>query len=97
MKTDLTVTVSIDCISTSANRTTMFWDAIKALEFKESSFGNALVVTHPEKNALGLGAKTSKIKLSGLTKEKDQFNAVVGAYWQRHQIMRAQQQQPQEG
>ena len=70
---------------------------VKALEFKESSFGNALVVTHPEKNALGLGAKTSKIKLSGLTKEKDQFNAVVGAYWQRHQIMRAQQQQPQEG
>lgn len=96
LKGENTVEVSIDGIRTSADETTVFWDAIKALEFKESSFGNALVVTHPEKNALGLGAKTSKIKLSGLTKEKDQFNAVVGAYWQRHQIMRAQQQQPQE-
>lgn len=92
-----TVEVSIDGIRTSADETTVFWDAVKSLEFKESSFGNALIVTHPEKNALGLGAKTSKIKLSGLTKEKDRFNAVVGAYWQRHQIMRAQQMaQPQD-
>ncbi|RQO79978.1 M48 family metallopeptidase [Acidovorax sp. FJL06] len=87
-----TVEVSIEGIRTSADETTVFWDAVKALEFKESSFGNALVVTHPEKNALGLGAKTSKIKLSGLTKEKDPFNAAVSHYWQRHQIMRAQQQ-----
>ena len=86
-----TVTVSIEGISTSADGTTVFWDAIKTLEFKESSFGNALVVTHPEKNALGLGAKTSKIKLGGLKKEKDDFNATVGHYWQRHQIMRAHQ------
>ena len=55
--------VSIDGIRTSADETTVFWDAVKAFEFKESSFGNALVVTHPEKNALGPGAKTTKIKL----------------------------------
>jgi Zn-dependent protease with chaperone function len=91
LKGDDTVEVSIDGIKTSADDTTVFWDAVKALEFKESSFGNALVVTHPEKNALGLGAKTSKIKLPGLKKDKDEFNAVVGAYWQRHQIMRAHQ------
>ena len=91
LKGSETVTVSIDGISTSADGTTVFWDAVKALEFKESSFGNALVVTHPEKNALGLGAKTSKIKLGGLKKEKDDFNATVGHYWQRHQIMRAHQ------
>lgn len=96
LKGENTVEVSIDGIRTSADETTVFWDAVKALEFKESSFGNTLLVTHPEKNALGLGAKTSKVKLSGLTKEKDRFNAVVGAYWQRHQIMRAQQQQHQE-
>ena len=91
LKGDDTVEVSIDGIRTSADETTVFWDAVKALEFKESSFGNGLVVTHPEKNALGLGAKTSKIKLPGLKKDKDQFNTVVGAYWQRHQIMRAHQ------
>ncbi|CAN7281212.1 M48 family metallopeptidase [Acidovorax sp. LjRoot129] len=92
LKDDDTVEVSIEGIRTSADETTVFWDAVKALEYKESSFGNALIVTHPEKNALGLGAKTSKIKLAGMKKEKDQFNATVGHYWQRHQIMRAHQQ-----
>lgn len=85
-----TVEVSIDGIRTSADETTVFWDAVKALEFKESTLGNALVVTHPEKGMLG--AKTSKVKLSGLKKEKDAFNAAVSHYWQRHQIMRARQQ-----
>ena len=95
LKGDATVEVSIEGIRTSADETTVFWDAIKGLEFKESSFGNALIVTHPEKNALGLGARTSKIKLAGLIKQdKDRFNATVSHYWQRHQIMRAQQQQP---
>ncbi len=84
-----TVEVSINGIKTSADDTTVFWDAVKALEFKESSFGNALVVTHPEKGVIG--AKTTKIKLPGLKKDKDAFNATVGAYWHRHQIMRAQQ------
>lgn len=84
-----TVEVSIDGIKTSADDTTVFWDAVKALEFKESSFGNALVVTHPEKGMMG--AKTTKIKLPGLKKDKDAFNAAVGIYWHRHQIMRAHQ------
>lgn len=84
-----TVEVSIDGIKTSADDTTVFWDAVKALEFKESSFGNALVVTHPEKGMMG--AKTTKIKLPGLKKDKDAFNATVGIYWHRHQIMRAHQ------
>ena len=79
LKRDDAVEVSIDGIRTSADETTVFWDAVKALEFKESSFGNALVVTHPEKNALGPGAKTSKSKLPCLKKDKDQFNAVVAA------------------
>ena len=93
LKGDDTVEVSIDGIRTSADETTVFCDAVKAFEFKESSFGNALVVTNPEKNALGPGAKTTKIKLPGLKKDRDQFNAVEGAYWQRRQMMRAHQQE----
>ncbi|MFN4120093.1 M48 family metallopeptidase [Acidovorax sp.] len=92
LKGNDTVEVSIDGIHTSADGVTVRWDAVKALEYKESSFGNALIVSHPEKNAMGLGAKTTKIRLPGLKKEKDYFNAVVADYWQRHQIMRAQQQ-----
>lgn len=89
LKGDATVEVSIDGIRTSADGTTVFWDAVKDLQFKESSLGNALVVTHPEKGVIG--QKTTKIKLPGLKKEKDHFNTVVGVYWQRHQIMRVQQ------
>ncbi|RYF52632.1 MAG: peptidase M48, partial [Comamonadaceae bacterium] len=62
LKGDDTVEISIDGIRTSADETTVFWDAVKALEYKESSFGNALIVTHPDKGALGT-AKTTKIKL----------------------------------
>lgn len=58
LKGDDTVEVSIDGIHTSADETTVFWDAVKALEFNESSFGNGLVVTpHPENNALGLAPR----------------------------------------
>ena len=89
LKGGATVEVSIDGIRTSADAMTVFWDAVKDLQFKESSLGNALVVTHPEKGLIG--QKTTKVKLPGLKKEKDHFNAVVGAYWQRHQIMRVQQ------
>ena len=90
LKGDNTVEISIDGIRTSADETTVFWDAVKALEYKQSSFGDTLIVTHPENGALGT-AKTTKVKLGGLGKQKDEFNAVVGHYWQRHQVMRAQQ------
>ena len=64
------------------------WDAVKNLEFKDSSFGNALIVTLDEKRMIG--AKTEKIKLTGLGKEeRERLGAVLGHYWQRHQVMRA--------
>lgn len=64
------------------------WDAVKSLEYNESSFGDSLTVTLHEKGLVG--AKTTKLKLAGLGKQKDAFNAAVGHYWQRHQVMRAQ-------
>jgi len=36
------------------------------------------------------------VKVGGIGKQKENFKAVVGRYWQRHQIMRAQQKQEQE-
>ncbi len=68
------------------------WDEVKGLTYKDSSFGDTLIVTHPDKRKLG-GARTTKVKLGGLGKQKEHFKAAVGHYWQRHQIMRAQQQQ----
>ncbi|MES2942012.1 MAG: peptidase M48, partial [Pseudomonadota bacterium] len=65
------------------------WDEVKAMTFNDSSFGNTLTVTHFDKGMVG--ARTSKIKLKGLAKQEEQFKALVGHYWHRHQVMRAQQ------
>ncbi|MDB5965522.1 MAG: peptidase, partial [Polaromonas sp.] len=65
------------------------WDEVKGMTFNNSSFGNTLTITHFDKGMLG--ARTSKIKLRGLGKQEANFKAAVGDYWQRHQIMRAQQ------
>jgi hypothetical protein len=69
------------------------WDEVKGMTFNNSSFGNTLIITHFDKGLIG--ARTSKIKLKGLGKQEAHFKAVLGSYWQRHQIMRAQQQQQQ--
>jgi hypothetical protein len=65
------------------------WDEVKGMTFNNSSFGNTLAITHFDKGLIG--ARTSKIKLKGLGKQEEHFKAVLGSYWQRHQIMRAQQ------
>ncbi len=65
------------------------WDTVVALTFKDGTFGNALVVTHPEKALLR--RRTTTIRLSGLGKEKAAFREAVNRYWTRHQFMRAYQ------
>jgi len=63
------------------------WDAVRALQYNASSFGDSLTVTLHEKGLVG--SKTVKVKLAGLGKQKDAFNAAVSHYWRRHQIMRS--------
>jgi Zn-dependent protease with chaperone function len=69
---------------------TVGWDEVKDLTFQDNTFGDLLVVTHHDKGMLG--ARTTKLKVGGLGKQKENFKGAVGRYWQRHQIMRAQQQ-----
>ncbi|RYF33280.1 MAG: peptidase M48 [Comamonadaceae bacterium] len=84
------IDVSIEGIHASADGGQHIgWDEVKGLTFKASNFGNSLVVTHFDKATIG--SRTTKIKLRGLGKEEAAFKGVVGAYWQRHQVMRAQQ------
>jgi len=70
------------------------WDEVKSLTYKDGSFGDTLIVTHHDKGMLG--ARTTKVKLAGLGKQKENFKAATGHYWQRHQIMRAQQKQQEQ-
>ncbi|MFS2208300.1 M48 family metallopeptidase [Variovorax sp. Varisp36] len=73
---------------------TIAWDEVKGLTYKDGSFGDTLIVTHHDKGMLG--ARTTKVKLAGLGKQKENFKAATGHYWQRHQIMRAQQKQQEQ-
>jgi Zn-dependent protease with chaperone function len=73
---------------------TIGWDEVKDLTYQDNTFGDVLVVTHHDKGVLG--ARTTKVKVGGLGKQKEDFKGTVGRYWQRHQIMRAQQQQQQD-
>jgi len=70
---------------------TIGWDEAKDLTYQDNTFGDILVVTHHDKGMLG--ARTTKVKVGGIGKQKEDFKAAVGRYWQRHQIMRAQQQE----
>lgn len=86
LKDGATVEVNYSGIAPSGDQPFVEWDSVKALQYNESSFGDSLTVTLHEKGVLG--SKTLKLKLAGMGKQKDAFNAVVGQYWHRHQVMR---------
>ena len=88
LKGDAGVEINYEGIA-PAGEALMPWDKVKALQYNASSFGDSLTVTLNEKGMLG--AKTTKIKLSGLGKQRDAFNDTAGHYWRRYQIMRSQQ------
>jgi len=63
------------------------WNSVANLKYEDGSFSaDVLTIEHPEKG--WLGAKTTKVKLPGLGKQKERFKAILGHYWQRHQVMR---------
>ncbi|MEO8835841.1 MAG: peptidase M48, partial [Caldimonas sp.] len=77
-------------LASSAADAPVAWDEVKALAFKDSWGSSVLIVTHHDKGLVG--ARKTKLKLKGIGKQKDAFKGAVGRYWQRHQIMRAEQQ-----
>jgi Zn-dependent protease with chaperone function len=68
---------------------TLPWDKVANLKYEDGMGADVLTIVHPEKG--WLGAKTTKVKLPGIKKEREQFKGVLGHYWQRHQVMRSYQ------
>lgn len=62
------------------------WDKVANLRYEDGYGGDVLHIDHPEKGLLG--AKSSKVKLPGIRKERARFKEVLGYYWNRHQFMR---------
>ena len=72
---------------------TVSWDSVKDLKYEDATMSaDKLTITHPEKGLLG--AKTTKVPLAINSKERDQVKALLGQYWRRHQVMRAQTKAP---
>jgi hypothetical protein len=67
------------------------WEDFETINYTEGTFSDALIVSHPDKKRLG--RKNSKIKLSGIKKQRAVFKDVFARYWERHLIMRTQQAQ----
>lgn len=65
------------------------WDLIADLKYTDGMGGDVLQIVHHEKGLLG--AKTTKVKLPGIAKQRDQLKGALGYYWQRHKVMRQQQ------
>ncbi len=66
------------------------WDNVKAMTFTDGSFGRKALVVGMRDPATGK-RYDAKIKLRGLGKQEAAFKSTLGSYWQRHQVMRAQQ------
>lgn len=79
--------VAYDGIMLPEQAAPMPWDSVANLAYEDGMGGDVLKITHPEKG--WLGPKTTSVKLPGIKKERAQLKAALGAYWQRHQIMRS--------
>ena len=89
---DQHITITYAGIEATGNKAgPIAWDEVKGLTFQDGNFSTALVVTHHDKGMLG--ARKTSLNLRGIGKNKQSFKDTVGHYWQRHQVMRAQQKQ----
>jgi Zn-dependent protease with chaperone function len=65
------------------------WDRVDDLNYTDGMGGDVLEIIHPEKGLIG--RKTTKVKLPGISKQRDHVKQALGHYWQRHKAMRQQQ------
>lgn len=58
------------------------WDRVANLKYTDGFGGDVLQIVHPEKGLLG--PRTTKVKLPGVSGQRDQLKQMLGHYWQRH-------------
>lgn len=84
LKNDAKVEVSYYGIRVTATGEAIPWATVNEMSYKSGTFGDSLVLT-----VSGQDTKQTKttVKLPGIGNSKDELQAVLGAYWQRHKIM----------
>lgn len=83
LRKEAKVEISYAGLRFSATGELIPWGSVTALAYKSGTFGEKLIVTVND------GGRKSKktVKLPGIGNRRGQFQAMVGAYWRRHQIM----------
>lgn len=66
--------------------TVLPWDRVSTFEYEDGMVSDVLTIKHPEKGMLA--SKSTKVKLSGIKKVREEFKNVSGHYRHRHQVMR---------
>ncbi|MCU5771286.1 M48 family metallopeptidase [Erwiniaceae bacterium BAC15a-03b] len=91
LKGGLQVAISYRGIVPPQSAELLEWDNIKSVNHVRRFGTDIIYLQHHQPNALG--KKRSKIALPGIKKEIEAFNQTFGLYWNRHQSMRALQEQ----
>lgn len=80
------IVVSYEGLILPGETNILLWDNVINMKYEDAYVSDILRIFHPQKG--WLGAKTTKVKLPGIKKQRPQFKDALGHYWQRHQIMR---------
>lgn len=88
LKGTLSVGVTYSGLQLPGKPDELSWDDIQNLGYENGFGGDVLTVTLTEKGLLG--AKTTKVKLPGISAQREQFKEVLGTYRHRHEVMREQ-------
>jgi Zn-dependent protease with chaperone function len=90
LKNDAKLEVSYAGIRSAGTDAMIPWATVTSMSYKSSSFGDSLRVGV---NELGK-VRTRVVKLPRIGKSKGELQAVLGAYWERHMVMRRLETSP---
>ena len=62
------------------------WDEVANFQYENGMGADVLTISLTEKGLLG--AKTKKVRLRGISKQREVFKETLGSYWHRHKTMR---------
>jgi Zn-dependent protease with chaperone function len=86
LRGDKRIVVSYEGLILPRETNILSWDNVTNMKYEDAFGSDILRISHPKKGRFG--AKTTKVKLPGIKKQRSQLKGALGHYWQRHQIMR---------
>jgi hypothetical protein len=86
LRKDERVEISYEGLRLPETQELLSWDDVTNFQYEDGMGADVLTITLTEKGLLG--AKTKKVKLRGISKQREAFKETLGRYWHRHKTMR---------